>query len=510
MGANPDSIDFWGAEAPAHTVKLETFVIYRYEVTNAMYRACVKAAVCSPPKQYDAPGVGMYYGNEDFANYPVIYVPHAAAAAYCLWAGGRLPTEAEWEKAARGTDGRLFPWGNDPLDESRANSCDINCDHSTSNANLNDGYAGPAPVGSFPAGVSPYGAMDMAGNVLEWVSDWYQADYYAQSPEENPQGPVSGNKYTIRGGSWINDQSGLRTAARASTELSDALDTIGFRCALPADTSQWRSATIPTPLPTPVNLPAVNPQDSADLVYIPAGGFLMGADAGSPLFWGAEAPSHLVALTDYLIYKTEVSNEMYRSCVDAGACTLPISTTSQTRDQYWNAPEFAGYPVIYVSHTAAAAYCTWAGGRLPTEAEWEKAARGTDGRLFPWGDDFPDPDRANFCLGDCINMPEEEAKQPGSPDTEPVTSFSGGASPYGVLNVAGNVAEWVADWFQADYYANAPAENPTGPATGDQRGIRGGSWYNLPDALRAAARAGELPNLEFNKVGFRCVVDVPK
>ncbi|MFZ6027185.1 MAG: SUMF1/EgtB/PvdO family nonheme iron enzyme [Chloroflexota bacterium] len=508
MGANPGSTDFWGAEAPAHTVMLDAFVMYRHEVTNAMYQACVKAAACSSPRTYSSPSAGLYFTNSSFNDYPVIYVTHGEAAAYCEWVGGRLPSEAEWEKAARGEDGRLYPWGNDPLDETRANFCGQDCPHDSANADLDDGYPDLAPVGSFPAGASPYGVMDMAGNVLEWTADWYQADYYAVSPAENPEGPASGSKHPIRGGSWFNDQSGLRTAARASMNSGDAADTLGFRCALPADVSQWRGLpTTPTPRPTPENLPAFNPIDRAELAFVPAGKFMMGADPGSPMFWGAEGPAHLVNLDDYLIYKTEVTNGMYLSCVDAGVCAEPVSTTSQTRPKYWGVPQFADYPVIYVSHTAASAYCTWAGGRLPTEAEWEKAARGTDGRLFPWGDERIDFDKANFCLGDCIHMSEEDAKQPGSPDTDRVASYSG-VSPYGVYDMAGNVGEWVADRFRADYYSVSPGENPTGPETGDRRVIRGGSWLNDPSALRTVARSSEVPYSTFNTVGFRCVMDV--
>ncbi|MFZ6027188.1 MAG: formylglycine-generating enzyme family protein [Chloroflexota bacterium] len=511
MGADPGSTDFWGAEYPAHTVTLDAYVMYRNEVTNAMYQACVKAGVCPNPKKFQVTGVVAYFSNPTYDNYPVVYVTYADAMTYCQWAGGRLPTEAQWEKAARGTDARLYPWGNEPLDATRANFCGPGCPNAPNSTAQNDGFSGLAPVGYFPAGASPYGVNDMAGNVLEWVYDWFQSDYYGLSPAENPYGPTGGSQYVIRGGSWFNDQSALRTVARDSMVPDGAEDIIGFRCALPADATQWRSAPATvTPLPAPQNVPATNAKDGANLVLIPAGEFIMGADSGSLDFWGAEAPAHVVALDYYLIYQNEVTNAMYLSCVEAGSCSEPVTTTSRTRPEYFGAAGFAVYPVISVSYEQAASYCQWAGGRLPTEAEWEKAARGEDGRLYPWGNEAPDETRVNYCPVGCPNMPEAEAAREGSPDTKPVGSFPAGASPYGVNDMAGNVLEWVADWFQADYYATSPLANPPGPIQGERRILRGGSWYSAPSALRSAARASETPEQSFWTVGFRCVVDVAK
>ncbi|MFZ6028630.1 MAG: formylglycine-generating enzyme family protein [Chloroflexota bacterium] len=233
MGADPGSTDFWGAETPAHSITLGEFRIYQNEVTNAMYQACIIAGACPQPAKTASRTQSSYFTDAAFANYPVINVSHDAATAYCQWAGGRLPTEAEWEKAARGEDSRLHPWGNDPLDATRANSCDANCPAEHANADLNDGYADTSPVGSFSQGASPYGVGDMAGNDLEWVADWFQADYYATSPAENPAGPESGTKRVVRGGSWYNDASTMRAAARSSLNPAEGYDTVGFRCVVP-------------------------------------------------------------------------------------------------------------------------------------------------------------------------------------------------------------------------------------------------------------------------------------
>jgi len=217
MGSNPAKDPyFWGAEQPEHTVSLDSFWIYRTEVTQGMYAACAAEQACPKPLLINNP-IAKEYGDPAFVDYPVIMVTWTNALDYCHWAGGRLPTEAEWEKAARGTDGRLFPWGNDPniTDRSFYNS------------------SSPKEVGSFPAGASPYGAYDMAGNVLEWVSDYFSSTYYQISPKENPKGPGPTSTRVIRGGAYNQpDFSGLRTVARAGYNPVEGNTTIGFRCVI--------------------------------------------------------------------------------------------------------------------------------------------------------------------------------------------------------------------------------------------------------------------------------------
>lgn len=232
MGSNSDEPYFFGAESPRHNVFIDEYWIQRTEVTNKLYRLCVETGVCKPPQEIKSSTRNDYYTNSMYDEYPVINVSYNNAVLFCQWMGGRLPTEAEWEKAARGTDGRLFPWGNGELAANLANFCDTGCPHpSEAELSFDDGYRDTAPVGSYPAGASPYGILDMAGNVLEWTSDWYNANYYANAPYKNPLGASAGTKHPIRGGSWYSARAGLRTSARASLGPDSIYDTVGFRCA---------------------------------------------------------------------------------------------------------------------------------------------------------------------------------------------------------------------------------------------------------------------------------------
>jgi len=208
----PGLKDLLSGEKPQHTVKLDGFWMYKNDVTVAQYK---KFFAVTARKMPTAPRWGW------IDDHPVVNVTWDDAVAYAKWAGAALPTEAQWEKAVRGTDGRLYPWGN-AWDADKCNNwLAKNSPHKTS------------PVGSYPAGISPYGCMDMAGNVWQWCADWYGADYYQHSPTQNPIGPTTGTARVLRGGSWNYFATRFfRATYRSRFDPMLRIDYIGFRCAV--------------------------------------------------------------------------------------------------------------------------------------------------------------------------------------------------------------------------------------------------------------------------------------
>lgn len=224
--------------------------------------------------------------------------------------------------------------------------------------------------------------------------------------------------------------------------------------------------------------------DGSVLVAVPGGVFQMGGD-------GADNQEHSVTLDDFWIYSTEVTNQQYALCEKLGFCTPP-DLKVHPRYIY---PEYSNHPVVGVSYEQAATYCSFVNGRLPTEAEWEKAARGPDGDAYPWGDADPSCDLANFST--CASKPDQ------------VLSHPGGASFYGALDMAGNVFEWTADWYAADSYQTSPSENPSGPESGSERSIRSSAFDSAVADLSAVSRYSDDPTSVRDDLGFRCVVDEP-
>jgi len=231
-----------------------------------------------------------------------------------------------------------------------------------------------------------------------------------------------------------------------------------------------------------------------NMIKIPGGSFWMGCNEEFDDRCSSRAlPYHKVTLSTYFIDKTEVTQSMYNECVLAGECDDP--------EYDWDPIVTPNVPVIYVNWHQAKTFCEWSGKRLPTEAEWEKAARGDDGRKFPWGNEEPTCDHAIF--GDLVD---------GCGNSEPADVCSKspmGDSPYGLCDMAGNVKEWTSDWYDADYYKISPAEDPKGPDSGWCRVVRGGVYYSSANDIRSTLRWEDYPPDESEQsLGFRCAKSV--
>ena len=238
----------------------------------------------------------------------------------------------------------------------------------------------------------------------------------------------------------------------------------------------------PTPTATPTATPMpveITDSEGITMRSVPAGEFTMGTESFGE--------NHQVTLDAYFIDQYEVTNTAYKRCVDAGKCLPPIANEKS----YYENSEFADYPVTYVDWGMAKTYCEWRGARLPTEAEWEKAARGTDRRTYPWGEDIS-CDKANYGDELCVG------------DLSKVGSYEGGKSPYGLYDMTGNALEWVNDWYSETYYKSSPLSNPLGPASGQYRSVRGGSWYYSDTLVTSSYRYWYDPAYNNDEIGFRC------
>ncbi|MFO0707176.1 MAG: SUMF1/EgtB/PvdO family nonheme iron enzyme [Nitrospira sp.] len=259
------------------------------------------------------------------------------------------------------------------------------------------------------------------------------------------------------------------------------------------------SAAAADPAAVPGVAGSVKGKDGAPMVLIPAGPFLMGSNDGLP----NERPEHTVTVKAFYIDLFEVTAGRYEKYLESGKQTAPSGSGED------DGRVSEDRPVVGVTWKEADGYCRWAGKRLPTEAEWEKAARGTDGRRYPWGQMQPFVDIANYNRGlwvsDAITLVPVGSGVEGMSVRHGLKE--GGKSPYGLYHMAGNAAEWVNDWYDREYYQHASAADPAGPTTGEKRVLRGGSWADLPTALRVTARFSAEPDFEERTIGFRCAMD---
>jgi formylglycine-generating enzyme required for sulfatase activity len=450
MGSDPagDAVPY-DNESPRHQVHVNAFQLARTHVTNAQYTRFVDATGHRLPAHWVDAQIPA-----DLADHPVTYVDWHDALAFCRWAGVRLPTEAEWEKAARSTDARLWPWGNRPPE--------------TTHCNFNRHIFATSPVGQFPLGAGPYGALDLAGNAWEWTSSL--AHPYPYDTNDGREDPAQGEARIVRGGSYPHEARDVRAADRHCFVPGTNCVYIGFRVA--------RS----------------NPSQATLLQFewtdIPAGDFDMGNDPRDfhDLALPNEYPAHSLSLAEFYIAKTPVTNKEYHPFV---------RQTGHPTPPHWIGGEIPSkkedHPVTNVSWDSAQEFCRWAGVRLLTEAEWEKAARGVrpeNARVYPWGDKPSDKPRANYGQNVKTNS------------TTPVDHFPNGASPYGALDMAGNVWEWTSSVL-ADY----PYRDDDGREdvqSRDHRVLRGGSFYS-PSAsyIRCASRSSSYPQRQRDHIGFR-------
>ena len=289
----------------------------------------------------------------------------------------------------------------------------------------------------------------------------------------------------------------VTTIITSKTPINEA-DVLPTQTQTPFKTETFSPKNTKTPSPRSTSTFAVLAPQIIDpagvsMVLIPQGPFIMGTDDNEP--WDlVSRPAATIGLDVFYMDKYEVSNGLYEECVFEKVCNPPSKDRSKTRLSYYGNPAYVDYPVIYVSWNDASTYCSWRGGRLPLESEWEKAARGEKGFTYPWGRESADCHYANF-------TPENACEG----DTVSVRGFSAGASPYGVFNMSGNVYEWVQDWFRAYPGGNPDATKDFGLS---YRVVRGGAYFDGANNIRTTSRFGLNPEVRYSYVGFRCVLDI--
>ena len=506
---NDDGID----EEKLHKVYVSDFYMDKCEVTNEAY--CQFLNEMGNKTEEGAAWLnindsfgkivkqdGTYIPVEGFANHPVGGIAWYGARAFAIWAGKRLPTEAEWEYAARGgnkSKGYIYS-GSDNIGEVAEYRWRLR----------------NATKETYAVGIKKPNELeihDMSGNVWEWCADWYSDYYYMESPYKNPRGPKTGNSRGMRGASWDSYFEFYECTRRYNGSPNYGPFDCGFRCVRSVEDSLKNYI--------PKKTPDVGKNDSLadrkimlnkksssktktvekitttneDMVFIPGGEFLMGSNDGQ----NNEKPVHKVNISGFYMDKYEVTVAKYEKFVNA---------TGHRKPGHWSEQlQHPNRPVVYVNWNDAYAYAKLAGGRLPTEAEWEYAARGGNTGTnekphykYPWGN-IASAQKANYNSDNSRSWTWENAKR----YLENVGSYS--PNGFGLYDMGGNVLEWCSDYYGEEYYKKSPFDNPKGPSTGSFRVLRGSSWCNRTNECRSADRVRVSPDYGDSGIGFRIVQD---
>ncbi len=601
-------------EKPQREVQIsKPFWMARHEITVAQFDQCPTAGCGAAPtsdKLHNKGKVGH-------TKHPVNGVTWVQADAFCKWVGGRLPTEAEWEYAARGSclknggakdcheNMRTWPWGEvNPsctyvvMGKAKVTNAD------TIETLRGCGTGITAEPGSKPPGDSPFGLHDLAGNVSEWVQDWYGVSA-SKSKLVDPTGPAKGTKRILRGGSLEVYAGDLRTAARRNSLPGVSWRDVGFRCVKPwvkcddgnectndshtpagckhvpakgtpcddgdpctgikghvdvcqsgkcvagkkntcddgsactTDSCDAKKGCLAKPVKDGSKCAGKGSCQSGNCTWkgprgmswvrVPPGTFWMGCNGvldKKCAAESAEAPQHEVTITSpFWIGQYEVTAGQYATC-SANGCSVPHAGGKLFGDGgTFGDPLRSDHPINGLVWSQADAFCTWAGGSLPTEAQWEMAARGRcvdhggygdcKRRMpaFPWPAGQPDCTRA--VMDDKVTSAGKKNADGstltwacGTGGTWTVGSKPEGASPFGALDMAGNVAEWVADWYGP--YPKDAQTDPTGPKSGSNHLLRGGSWVDTANGIRASSREPWYLLPGSTQTGVRCVLpEVP-
>ncbi len=472
MGSTEEEIDYalslggerewYSGEQPVHEICFdEPFWIDRYEVTQGEFARLGGTQAKTP-----------YFPETER---PVDTITWFEARDFCALRKGRLPTEAEWEYAARGPDRLIFPWGNEFVSDNVVYG-DVSDDHT-------------APVGSRPGGVSWVGAHDLSGNVFEWLSTVLTAyPYHARDGREDAR-DISSSR-GIRGGSWGNSSFIVRSAYRLGRRPDETDNGIGFRCARNYAPGMPSTSVEPTPPPNAFTLaesgvttnaewePVIQEFDSVEMILIPAGCFMMGTESGTP----EERPVHKVCFDEpFWLDRHEVTQGDFAR----------LGGTQARSSDFTGADR----PVEQITWFEARDFCEMRDGRLPTEAEWEYAARGPDDLLYPWGNEFEE--------GKLVYSGNIDGQ------TAPVGSRPDGASWVGAFDLTGNLWEWTSTVIEPYPYVKDDGRESTSNTTSD-RVMRGGSWFETDlGYYRTTYRGTWHPDGWINFGGFRCARDYP-